>query len=73
MITKTTEATSHDEYEKEFMIEVYAKIAVKADELPDDKAIDIINKIKTRVFCNREQMTIVGIRTDVYEVYDETD
>ncbi len=72
--TEKTEKTEKVEYDKEFVIEVAVKINVLADALPDAQAQEIIDKIKTKVFCNRESMTLVGILTDAYEVYkDEED
>lgn len=73
-MTEATGEPNIEEFDKEFVIEVSVKINIKSDTMPDELAQGIVNKIKTKVHCNRETMTLVGIRTDVYEVYiDEED
>jgi hypothetical protein len=65
--------TQETESERVYQIEVSAKIEVRGGEYPDDKAQSFLDKIKTKIHCNRETMTMLGSRVEAYEVYDAED
>ncbi len=51
-----------------FYIEVYARIEIQCSSFPDGKVgADLANKIRTKVFCNRENMSLVELKVNEYE------
>lgn len=51
-----------------FYIEVYVRIEVQSEDFPDGKfSADIADKIRTKVFCHREDMSIVELKVNEYE------
>ena len=60
--------------EKVFIIEVAVRIEVVGTVFPDQQATEIVEKVKTKILANRESMTLVGMKNDVFEVaQDEED
>lgn len=56
---------------KAFIVEVSARIEIETTEFPDKEANEFVDKIKTKIFCNRETMTLLGLKSEVYEVIDD--
>ncbi len=56
---------------KDFMIDIHVKVSIKDSTFPDEQANAIVDRIKTKIFCSRETTSLVGLRTDVYEVCHE--
>jgi len=57
--------------EKLFIIEIAAKMEVRASEFPDSEAGFIMDKIKQKIFCNRESITLVGSKTEIFELIED--
>ncbi len=51
-----------------FYIELYARIEVQCADFPDGKlGADLMDKIRTKVLCNREDHSIVELKLNEYE------
>ena len=60
--------------DKTFMMQVTFKIELTEQEaFPDAVATAFLEKIKTKIHCNRETMELVGVKSDIWEVYEEPD
>ncbi len=51
-----------------YYVEVFARIEMQQADFPDGKFGEAIaNKIRTKVFCNRENIKLVEMKTNEYE------
>ncbi len=51
-----------------FYIEVFARIEMQMSDFPDGKfGASIADKIRTKVFCDRENIRLVEMKTNEYE------
>ncbi len=63
-----------DVKDRTFVVQMTTKIELtEQDAFPDLVAQAFLEKIKTKIHCNRETMELVGTKTEIWEVYEEPD
>ncbi|KKL73594.1 hypothetical protein LCGC14_2073360 [marine sediment metagenome] len=54
---------------RKYFIELECKVEIKSNEMPDESIeMDIRKRIRTKVFCNRENLELIEIGSKIYEV-----